>query len=112
MKKIEAIIQPSKLEELKDALIDGDINGLTITQVMGAGNQKGWKEIYRGSEVFLNVLPKVQISIVVADDRVDQVIALIIKTVHTDDVGDGKIFVSDVKRVIRIRNGEEGEGAL
>lgn len=112
MKKIEAIIQPSKLEEMKDALISEDINGVTISQVMGAGNQKGWKEFYRGSEVFLNVLPKVQLSMVVPDNKVDHIVELIIKTVHTDDVGDGKIFISDVERVIRIRNGEEGENAL
>ncbi len=112
MKKIEAIIQPSKLEELKESLHLENINGITISQVMGCGNQKGWKEFYRGSEVFLNVLPKVQFSMVVPDERVDSIIELIIKTVHTDDVGDGKIFISDVERVIRIRNGEEGENAL
>ena len=112
MKKIEAIIQPSKLEEMKDALHAEDINGITITQVMGCGNQKGWREFYRGSEIFLNVLPKVQLSMVVPDDRVDPILEIIIKTVHTDDVGDGKIFISDVERVIRIRNGEEGDNAL
>ncbi|MEL7656116.1 MAG: P-II family nitrogen regulator [Bacillota bacterium] len=112
MKRIEAIIQPSKLEEMKDALHAEDINGITITQVMGCGNQKGWREFYRGSEIFLNVLPKVQLSMVVPNERVDQILEIIIKTVHTDDVGDGKIFISDVERVIRIRNGEEGENAL
>ena len=112
MKKIEAIIQPSKLEELKDALHAEDINGITISQVMGCGNQKGWREFYRGSELFLNVLPKVQLSMVVPDERVDHTLEIIISTVHTDDVGDGKIFISDVERVIRIRNGEEGEKAV
>lgn len=112
MKKIEAIIQPSKLEEMKEALHAEDINGITITQVMGCGNQKGWREFYRGSEIFLNVLPKIQLSMVVPDDRVDHILEIIIKTVHTDDVGDGKIFISDVERVIRIRNGEEGQNAL
>lgn len=85
---------------------------VTITQVMGCGNQKGWKEYYRGSELFLNVLPKVQLSMVVNDDRVDRILEIIIGTAHTDDVGDGKILVTNVERVIRIRNGEEGESAL
>lgn len=112
MKKIEAIIQPSKLEEIKDVFSREDIFGLTITQVMGCGNQKGWKEFYRSSELFLNVLPKIQISMVVPDEKVDQILELIISTVQTDDVGDGKIFISDIGRVIRIRNGEEGVHAL
>ena len=112
MKKIEAIIQPSKLEEMKDAFSKEDIHGVTITQVMGCGNQKGWKEFYRGSELFLNVLPKIQLSMVVPDEKVDRTLEIIIGTAHTDDVGDGKIFVSDVGRVIRIRNGEEGAAAL
>ncbi len=112
MKKIEAIIQPSKLEEMKEAFNNGELNGITITQVMGCGNQKGWKEFCRGPEVFLNVLPKIQLSMVVPDDQVDHIIEMIIGTVHTDDVGDGKIFISDVERVIRIRNGEEGVNAL
>lgn len=112
MKKIEAIIQPSKLEEMKEAFNNEEIMGVTIAQVMGCGNQKGWKEFYRGSELFLNVLPKIQLSMVVPDDRVDRILEIIIGTAHTDDVGDGKIFISDVGRAIRIRNGEEGENAL
>lgn len=112
MKKIEAIIQPSKLEEIKEVLSNEEINGVTITQVMGCGNQKGWKEFYRGSELFLNVLPKIQLSLVVPDVRVNHILEMIISAVHTDDVGDGKIFISDIERVIRIRNGEEGENAL
>ncbi len=112
MKKIEAIIQPSKLEEMKEAFNNEVIMGVTITQVMGCGNQKGWKEFYRGSELFLNVLPKIQLSVVVPDDRVDRILEIIIGTAHTDDVGDGKIFISNVERVIRIRNGEEGENAI
>lgn len=112
MKKIEAIIQPSKLEEMKEALNKEEILGVTITQVMGCGNQKGWKEFYRGSELFLNVLPKIQLSMVVPDEMVNRILEIIIGTAHTDDVGDGKIFISSVDRVIRIRNGEEGLSAL
>ena len=112
MKKIEAIIQPSKLEEMKEAFHNEEILGVTITQVMGCGNQKGWREFYRYPDMFLNVLPKIQLSMVVPDESVDHIVEMIIGTVHTDDVGDGKIFISDVERVIRIRNGEEGDNAL
>jgi len=112
MKKIEAIIQPGKFEEIKVALNSLDINGITITQVMGCGNQKGWKEFYRGTELFLNILPKVQLTIVTTDDNVDDIIDVIIKITRTDEFGDGKIFISNVERVIRIRSGEEGEDAL
>ncbi|HZK87751.1 MAG TPA: P-II family nitrogen regulator [Anaerovoracaceae bacterium] len=112
MKKIEAIIQPSKFEEIKEALNKMDINGITISQVMGCGNQKGWKEFYRGTELFLNILPKVQLTIVTTDENVDEVVDMIIKIARTDEFGDGKIFVINVERVIRIRSGEEGEKAL
>ena len=112
MKKIEAIIQPSRLEEMKAVLHADDIKGLTITQVMGCGNQKGQREFYKNHEIFLNLLPKIQLSMVVPDERVDHILEVIISTVQTDDVGDGKIFISDVERVVRIRNGEEGESAL
>ena len=112
MKKIEAIIQPSKLEEMKEAFSREDILGITVTQVIGCGNQKGWKEFYREPEPFINMLPKVQLSMVVPDEKVDRILEIIIGTAHTDDVGDGKIFISDVNRVIRIRNGEEGLNAL
>ena len=112
MKKIEAIIQPAKLEEFKDALDKNNIKGVTISQVMGCGVTKGWKEVYRGSEVYLNVLPKVTILTVVPDEKADDIINLIIATCRTGEFGDGKIFVSDVQRAIRIRSREEGEKVL
>lgn len=112
MKKIEAIIQPSKLEEIKEVLNAMNVNGITITQVMGCGNQKGWKEFYRGTELYLNFLAKIKVTIVTADDTVDSIINEIIKITRTEEFGDGKIFISNVERVIRIRSGEEGESAL
>lgn len=112
MKKIEAIIRPSKLEVLKDALIKSKITGITISQVLGCGKQMGWTETYRSNKVLINVLPKVQIKIVVDDDKVDDVIDLIISIARTNEVGDGKIFVTDVSECIRIRTGERGSDAL
>ncbi|NMC57190.1 MAG: P-II family nitrogen regulator [Eubacteriaceae bacterium] len=112
MKKIEAIIQPAKLEEMKEALNKSEVKGVTITQVMGCGVTKGWTEFYRGAEVFLNVLPKVMIMIVTQDDRVDEIINLIIQTCRSGSFGDGKIFVTDVERAIRIRSREEGDKVL
>ncbi|MEL7569832.1 MAG: P-II family nitrogen regulator [Eubacteriaceae bacterium] len=112
MKKIEAIIQPAKLDEIKETLNKVNIKGLTITQVMGCGATKGWTEYYRGSEVFLNVLPKIMIMIVVPDERVDEIVSAIIQTCRTDHVGDGKIFISNVERAIRIRSREEGDSVL
>lgn len=112
MKRIEAVIQPNKLEEVKSALLAMEIQGVTISQVMGCGNQKGWSEFYRGTELFLNILPKVQLTIVSADHMVDSIVQTIIQIARTEEFGDGKIFISDVERVIRIRSGEEGESAL
>ncbi len=112
MKKIEAIIRPSKLEELKDALIKSEINGITITQVLGCGQQMGWTENYRSSKILVNVLPKVQIKIVVSDDKVDEVVNLIISIARTNEVGDGKIFITDISDCIRIRTGDRGEKAI
>ena len=112
MKKIEAIIRPGKLEELKEALLAIGLDGITINQVMGAGKQMGWKEFYRGSEISLNVLPKVKIELVVTDDKVESIIDTIIKNAQTGEVGDGKIFVYDVTDVIRIRTKERGEKAI
>lgn len=112
MKMIQAIIRPSKLEVLKEALFKAGINGMTISQVQGCGNQHGWKEYFRGSEVILNVLPKIKFEIAVADNQVDSIVELITETVRTGEVGDGKIFVSALEDCLRIRTGERGEKAL
>lgn len=112
MKKVEAIVRPSKLEELKDALIECNITGITITQVLGCGQQMGWTENYRSSKILINVLPKVQIKIVVTDDKVDEVVDLIVSVAKTNEVGDGKIFITDIDDCIRIRTGDRGEKAI
>lgn len=112
MKKIEAIIRPTKLEEVKDALNNKNIHGLTVTQVMGCGLQKGRKEFYRGTEITMNLLPKVKIEVVVKDALVDELVDEIIKTTRTGEIGDGKIFVYPCENVIRIRTGESGDAAL
>lgn len=112
MKKIEAIIRPSRLEALKDALLGQGMKGMTISEVQGCGNSHGWKEYYRGSEVIVNMLPKVKIEMVVEDDRVESVIGLVCQVARTGEVGDGKIFVSPVEECIRIRTGERGIEAL
>lgn len=112
MKKIEAIVRPSVLEPLKEALFKADIKGMTISEVYGCGNQHGWKEYFRGSEVVVNTLSKVKFEIVAADDRANELIDIIVDTARTGDVGDGKIFVFPIDDVIRIRTGETGEVAL
>ncbi|MDR2672386.1 MAG: P-II family nitrogen regulator [Coriobacteriales bacterium] len=112
MKKIEAIVRPSKLEPLKEAFLAVDIKGLTISEVHGCGNQHGWTEYYRGSEVIVNMLPKIKFEIVTTDDRVDELVKLIIKTAKTGEVGDGKIFVLPIDEVVRIRTEESGEVAI
>ncbi len=112
MKKIEAIIQPYKLEEVKEALNEIDICGITISQVMGAGRQKGYKELYRATEIEINILPKIKLEIVVPDELKDKVIDVIIKAAHSGEIGDGKIFVTTVEEAIRIRTSETGEQAL
>lgn len=112
MKKIEAIIRPGKLEDIKDSLNKFNIQGLTISQVMGCGLQKGRKEIYRGTEVTLNLLPKIKIEIIVKDDAVEEIIRLISSEAKTGEVGDGKIFIYDVEDAVRIRTGERGEVAI
>lgn len=112
MKKIEAIIRPGKLEDIKDSLNKFNIHGLTISQVMGCGLQKGRKEIYRGTEVTLNLLPKIKIEIIAKDDAVEEIIRLISSEAKTGEVGDGKIFVYDVEDAVRIRTGERGEVAI
>ncbi len=112
MKKIEAIIRPGKLEEIKEALNKYNVHGLTISQVMGCGLQKGRKEFYRGTEITLNLLPKIKIEIVAKDSNADEIIKLISEQAKTGEVGDGKIFVYTVEDVVRIRTGEKGESAI
>lgn len=112
MKKIEAIIRPFKLEDVKEALLDTGIRGLTITEVRGYGRQKGHTEVYRGSEYRIEFVPKIKIEIVVKDELVEKAIDAIIKIAKTGQVGDGKIFISDIADVVRIRTGESGTEAL
>jgi nitrogen regulatory protein P-II 1 len=112
MKKIEAIVRPSKLETLKEALTAAEIKGMTISQVKGFGNQYGWTEFFRGNEILVNLLPKVKFEIVIEDDLVDKIVDLIVETSRTGDVGDGKIFIYPVDEVVRIRTGERGDAAL
>jgi nitrogen regulatory protein P-II 1 len=112
MKKIEAIIRPEWLELLKDALMEARVNGITISQVSGCGAQHGWTEHVRGSEVLMNVRPKVEIKIVTSDARVEEIISIILKVAHTGEVGDGKIFITDIADCVRIRTGERGDLAV
>jgi nitrogen regulatory protein PII len=112
MKKIEAIIKPFKLEDVKSALTELGIQGLTITEVKGFGRQKGHTEIYRGSEYAVDFLPKIKVEVVLADAQVTAVVAAIVKAAKTGKIGDGKIFVSPVESVLRIRTGETGEQAV
>src|SRR3954471_1573338 len=112
MKKIEAIIKPFKLEEVKDALGEIGIEGMTVTEVKGFGRQKGHTEIYRGSEYTVDFLPKIKIETVVADNQVEPAVAAILKSAKTGKIGDGKIFVSTVEQAIRIRTEEKGELAV
>jgi nitrogen regulatory protein P-II 1 len=112
MKKIEAVIQPHKLEEVKEALKGIGVDGMTITEVRGHGRQKGHKEVYRGMEYQVDLLPKIKLEAVVADDRVDEVSTTIAKAARTGKIGDGKIFIYDVADAIRIRNDDRGESAL
>ena len=112
MKKIEAIIQPHKLEEVKEALKAIGIDGMTITEVRGHGRQKGHKEIYRGMEYQVDLLPKIKVEMVVPDARLEEVIQTLVKSARTGKIGDGKIFVYEVAEAIRIRNDDRGEAAL
>jgi len=112
MKKIDAIIKPFKLEDVKEALAQTGIAGMTLTEVKGFGRQKGHTEIYRGSEYTVDFLPKVKIEVVVADAQVDQAVEAIIKGAKTGKIGDGKIFVSNIEQVVRIRTQETGEQAI
>jgi nitrogen regulatory protein PII len=112
MKKVEAIIKPFKLEEVKDALGEIGIEGMTVSEVKGFGRQKGHTEIYRGSEYTVDFLPKIKIELVLPDSRVKDAVASIVKTAKTGKIGDGKVFVSSVEEAIRIRTEETGEQAV
>ena len=112
MKKIEAIIKPFKLDEVREALSDIGVSGLTVTEVKGFGRQKGHTELYRGAEYVVDFLPKVKIEIVVGDDAVEGAIDSIVKAARTGKIGDGKIFVFDLEQAIRIRTGEHGPAAV
>ena len=112
MKKIEAIIKPFKLEEVKDALGEAGIEGMTVTEVKGFGRQRGHTELYRGAEYVVDFLPKAKIELAVADDVAEQVIEAIANTARTGKIGDGKIFVSEISEAIRIRTGETGSEAV
>ena len=112
MKKIEAIIQPFKLEEVKEALKGIGVDGMTITEVRGHGRQKGHKEVYRGQEYQVDLLPKVKVELVVADDRLEEIAAALAGAARTGKIGDGKIFVYEVAQAIRIRNDDRGDLAL
>ncbi|MDR1661936.1 MAG: P-II family nitrogen regulator [Azoarcus sp.] len=112
MKKIEAIIKPFKLEEVREALSEIGIAGLTVTEVKGFGRQKGHTELYRGAEYVVDFLPKVKVEVVLNDEAVEQAIEAIIKAARTGKIGDGKIFVSAMEQVVRIRTGETGDAAI
>jgi len=112
MKKIEAIIKPFKLDEVKEALQDIGVQGLSVIEVKGFGRQKGHTELYRGAEYVVDFLPKVKIEIVLPDDQIDGAIEAITEAAKTDKIGDGKIFVSPIEQAIRIRTGESGDDAL
>ena len=112
MKKIEAIIKPFKLDEVREALQEFGASGLTVTEVKGFGRQKGHTELYRGAEYTVDFLPKVKVEVVLADDMVDKALDAIIKAARTGKIGDGKIFVTDVGQAVRIRTGETDEDAV
>ena len=112
MKKIEAVIKPFKLDEVREALAEVGVAGLTVTEVKGFGRQKGHTELYRGAEYVVDFLPKVKIEVVVTDSMVDPVIEALIKSARTGKIGDGKIFVTSVEHVVRIRTGETNEAAV
>ncbi len=112
MKKIEAIVKPFKLDAVREALAEVGVSGLTVTEVKGFGRQKGHTELYRGAEYVVDFLPKVKIEVVVTDSLVDQVVEAIVKSARTGKIGDGKIFVTEVEQVVRIRTGEQNEAAV
>jgi len=112
MKKVEAIIRPDKMESVKEALGKYGIHGMTVTEVIGCGLQKGWVGTYRGQDYSLNLLPKVKIEIVIQDFRLEEVVRVITEAARSGEIGDGKIFVQNIENVIRIRTGETGESAV
>ena len=112
MKKIEAIVKPFKLEEIKDALGDIGVEGMTVIEAKGFGRQKGHTEIYRGSEYTVDFLPKIKIEVVLADDQAEQAVAAIIRSARTGKIGDGKVFISTIDEAIRIRTAEKGATAI
>lgn len=112
MKKVEAVIRHFKLEDVKNALADQGIHGMTVTEVRGFGRQKGHTEMYRGTEYAVDFVPKVKLEVICADEQLRTVIDTMLRTAQTGQIGDGKIFVSDLQNVIRIRTGESGEDAL
>lgn len=112
MKKLEAIIKPFKLDEVKDKLIEAGIKGLTVTEVKGFGRQKGHTELYRGAEYVVDFLPKIKLEIILLDEQVEEAIETIMKAAQTGKIGDGKIFVTDLQEIVRIRTGERGPEAI
>ncbi|OLE17469.1 MAG: transcriptional regulator [Betaproteobacteria bacterium 13_1_20CM_3_63_8] len=112
MKKVEAIIKPFKLDEVREALSEIGVTGLTVTEVKGFGRQKGHTELYRGAEYVVDFLPKVKVEVIISDTLVERAIEAVIKAARTGKIGDGKIFVTTVEQVVRIRTGESGEAAV
>ena len=112
MKKVEAIVKPFKLDEVREALSEIGVTGLTVTEVKGFGRQKGHTELYRGAEYVVDFLPKVQVEVIVGDGLVERALEAIVKAARTGKIGDGKIFVTNVEQVVRIRTGESGEAAV
>jgi len=112
MKKIEAIIKPFKLEDVKDALAEKGINGMTVSEVKGYGRQQGHSELYRGAEYVVDFLPKIKMEVVVAADQVDETVETIVEAAKTGKIGDGKIFVTDIDKIVRIRTGQTDEDAI
>jgi nitrogen regulatory protein P-II 1 len=112
MKKIEAVVKPFKLDEVREALSELGVTGLTVTEVKGFGRQKGHTELYRGAEYVVDFLPKVKVEVVIPDSMVERAIEAIVKAARTGKIGDGKIFLTEVEQVIRIRTGESGEAAV
>ena len=112
MKQITAVIKPFKLDEVREALAEVGVSGLTVTEVKGFGRQKGHTELYRGAEYVVDFLPKVKVEVIIADGLVERAIEAIVKAAHTGKIGDGKIFVTAVEQVVRIRTGESGEAAV